>query len=42
MGDGWVWARRGTDVSLSPLTAATVAGWACDHAPARLGEFRIY
>lgn len=42
VGDGWVWARRGTDVSLSPLTAATVASWAFDHAPARLGEFRIY
>jgi hypothetical protein len=41
MGDGWVWARRGTDVSLSPLTAATVAGWVYDHAPAR-GVFRIF
>jgi phage terminase large subunit-like protein len=42
VGDGWVWARRGTDVSLSPLTAATVAGWVYDHAPASLGAFRIY
>lgn len=40
-GDGWVWARRGTETSLSPLTAATVAGWAFDHAPT-LGAFRIY
>jgi len=41
LGDGWVWARRGTDVSLSPLTAATVAGWAFDHAPPS-GSFRIF
>jgi phage terminase large subunit-like protein len=41
VGDGWVWARRGTDVSLSPLTAATVAGWAFDHAP-EASIFRIY
>jgi hypothetical protein len=40
VGDGWVWARRGTDQSLSPLTAATVAGWAFDHAP-DAGTFRI-
>jgi hypothetical protein len=37
-----VWARRGTDVSLSALTAATVAGWVYDHAPVALGAFRIY
>jgi phage terminase large subunit-like protein len=41
VGDGWVWARRGTDVSLSALTAATVAGWAFDHAPAA-SVFRVY
>jgi hypothetical protein len=41
LGDAWVWGRRQSAVSIAPLTAATVALWAYDHAPA-LGPFRIY
>jgi hypothetical protein len=39
--DAWVWGRRQSAVSIAPLTAATVALWAYDHAP-DLGPFRIY
>jgi hypothetical protein len=40
-GDTWVWSRRQSGTSIAPLTAATVALWAFDHAPAP-GEFHIY
>jgi len=42
LGDAWAWGRRQSSGSLAALTAATVAVWAYDHAPAALGEFRIY
>jgi hypothetical protein len=42
LGDAWAWARRQSTVSISTLTAATVALWAWDHAPADAGTFRIY
>jgi len=42
LGDGWAWGRRQSAESIAPLTAATVALWTWDHAPADLGTFRIY
>jgi hypothetical protein len=42
LGDAWAWGRRQSGTSISALTAATVALWAYDHAPAGAGEFRIY
>lgn len=42
LGDAWAWARRLSTVSISTLTAATVALWSYDHAPADLGAFHIY
>ena len=42
LGDAWAWGRRQSAGSLAALTASTVAVWAFDHAPAALGEFRIY
>jgi hypothetical protein len=42
LGDAWAWGRRQSGLSIAPLTAATVALWAYDHAPAALGPFRIY
>ena len=42
LGDAWAWARRQSTVSISTLTAATVALWAWDHAPADLGRFTVY
>jgi hypothetical protein len=42
LGDAWAWGRRLTSVSLSPLTAATVALWSADHAPAPTGPFRVF
>jgi hypothetical protein len=41
LGDAWAWGRRQSGTSIAPLTAATVALWAFDHAPG-LGDFRIY
>jgi hypothetical protein len=41
LGDAWAWGRRQSATSISALTAATVALWAYDHAPAALGPFRI-
>jgi hypothetical protein len=40
--DAWSWGRRQSATSIATLTAATVALWAYDHAPAALGAFRIY
>jgi hypothetical protein len=42
LGDAWAWGRRQSSGSLAALTAATVAVWALDHAPADLGDFKIY
>jgi hypothetical protein len=42
LGDAWAWGRRQSAGSLAALTAATVAVWGWDHAPAQLGDFRIY
>jgi hypothetical protein len=42
LGDAWAWGRRQSAGSLAALTAATVAVWGWDHAPAALGDFRIY
>jgi phage terminase large subunit-like protein len=42
LGDAWAWGRRQSAGSLAPLTAATAALWAYDHAPAALGDFRIF
>jgi hypothetical protein len=42
LGDAWAWGRRQSSVSISPLTAATCALWAYDHAPADLGRFRVW
>jgi len=42
LGDAWAWGRRQSSVSISPLTAATVALWGWDHAPADIGAFRIF
>jgi hypothetical protein len=41
LGDAWAWGRRSSTVSLSALTAATVARWAWLHS-APSGPFRIY
>jgi len=41
LGDAWAWGRRQSAGSIAALTAATVALWAYDHAPA-LGPFRIW
>jgi hypothetical protein len=41
IGDAWAWGRRSSVVSLSPLTAATVARWADLHAGPS-GPFRIF
>lgn len=40
--DAWAWGRRQSATSISPLTAATVALWAYDHAPERAGAFRVF
>jgi hypothetical protein len=40
--DAWAWGRRQSGVSIAALTAATVALWAFDHAPADTGPFRIF
>jgi hypothetical protein len=40
--DAWAWGRRQSGTSIAALTAATVALWAFDHAPADTGPFRIY
>ena len=40
LGDSWAWGRRQSNVSLAPLTAATVARWAALHS-APSGPFRI-
>jgi hypothetical protein len=42
LGDAWAWGRRQSAGSLSALTAATVAVWAFDHAPADIGRFRVF
>jgi hypothetical protein len=42
VGDAWVWGRRQSATSVAALTAATVALWAFDHAPAPLGPFRVF
>ena len=42
LGDAWAWGRRQTSTSLATLTAATVALWTFDHAPAASVPFRIY
>jgi len=42
LGDAWAWGRRQSSTSISTLTAATVALWAYDHAPADLGVFRVW
>jgi len=42
LGDAWAWSRRQSATSIAPLTAATVALWAADHAPADPGTFRIW
>jgi hypothetical protein len=42
LGDAWAWGRRQSAGSLACLTAATCALWAYDHAPADLGDFRIF
>jgi hypothetical protein len=42
LGDAWAWSRRQSSVSISTLTAATVALWTWDHAPVDAGTFRIY
>jgi hypothetical protein len=42
VGDAWAWGRRQSATSIAPLTAATVALWAFDHAPVAPGPFRIF
>ena len=42
LGDAWAWGRRQSTSSIAPLTAATVALWAWDHAAAPLGAFRVF
>jgi hypothetical protein len=42
LGDAWAWGRRQSAGSLAALTAATVAVWGSDHAPAVLGDFRVF
>jgi hypothetical protein len=42
LGDAWAWGRRQSATSIAPLTAATVALWAYDHAPVPIGDFRVY
>jgi len=42
LGDAWAWGRRQSTVSIAALTAATVALWTYDHAPADPGPFRIF
>lgn len=33
LGDAWAWSRRSSAASISPLIAATLAGWTFDHRP---------
>ena len=40
--DAWAWGRRQSGTSIAPLTAATVAVWAYDHAPEQAGAFHVY
>jgi hypothetical protein len=40
--DAWGWGRRQSAGSIASLTAATVSLWALDHAPAVIGDFKIY
>jgi hypothetical protein len=42
LGDRWAFGRRQSAVSIAALTAATVAMWSYDHAPARAGRFRVF
>jgi hypothetical protein len=42
LGDAWAWGRRQSSISLSALTAATVARWIDDHTAPPPGPFRIY
>jgi hypothetical protein len=42
LGDAWAWGRRQSNLSISSLTAATVAVWAYDHAVEPAGPFRIF
>ena len=42
VGDAWAWGRRQSATSIAPLTAATVALWAYDHAAEPVGPFRVY
>jgi hypothetical protein len=37
-GEAWVWGRRSSSVSLAPLVAANLSGWAVLHPPARAGR----
>ena len=40
--DAWAWGRRQSGTSIAPLTAATVALWAYDHAPEQAGAFHVF
>jgi hypothetical protein len=42
LGDRWAWGRRTAGVSIAALTAATVAAWSYDHAPAAAGRFKVF
>jgi hypothetical protein len=41
LGDSWAWGRRQSNISLAPLTAATVSRWAAQHSIPS-GPFRIF
>jgi hypothetical protein len=42
LGDAWAFGRRQSSGSIAAITAATVALWGYDHAPASVGTFRIF
>ena len=42
LGDRWCWGRRASAAPIAPLTSATCALWAYDHAPADIGTFRVW
>jgi hypothetical protein len=41
LGDGWAWARKGTNVDISPLVACTLASWAYDRFATRQAPYDL-
>jgi hypothetical protein len=41
MGDAWAWARKATNVDISPLVGVTLAAWAHDKFAARRAPYDL-